>query len=646
MPASRYRQPLPPPPAEASRSGALVVACAVVWLLVAPLTLPTAAGDGIPLVPIELHGALRENRQLAYVEVLNVSAERLELFINVASLSINESVTIVVPLPSAPTSVTGGNTTDTAFRSEREMDRLAKLHEKQTDGWNRLGRKSAESLLVFSVVECFGWMVPSLAYYTWTGSTSFYGGGDDEASYDFDGLSVDVRSVESHTSLEQLYAGLNLTPDASVNETLERYGDFNVAIINTTTQPPIAANDFYRIQNRAPRSLALLEDFVKENASVTVYKSVWSLRYSQMAHISKALLNETGYDNRREMDYWDFETYNLFWDLVAAIYGMSDAEGYLVSFELPLPQHEAYYPLGTSSAWAGSDEIEVIFDVPDKYRVDFNVAADEAFEDGRIYYIFDYSGEQPDNDLSGTIAEADWSDKVQKRRQQVSGTVWERAPVLGPILAFLTIAILWFIPALVVARKVGWDLTGRSTMHLFGLVCLSVIIGFLSPAIGVIFAAMFLKNRIWYVVRPEDKVAIKRLRHEEREIVKKLRREKDWYMFSLSPWRYKHKLNRRKLIMERPKIFKRKIMKEKPGFFETQQFLISCLFLVILCIILITSTFYFEMQNEISFETILDPAAIFFTLYLSVPTIIAIVIIIIELRRNFNIVDKSDDASP
>ena len=53
-----------------------------IMLVILSETLPiNAAGDGIPFVTVEAHAVLRENSQLAYINVLNGSEENLDLFI-------------------------------------------------------------------------------------------------------------------------------------------------------------------------------------------------------------------------------------------------------------------------------------------------------------------------------------------------------------------------------------------------------------------------------------------------------------------------------------------------------------------------------------------------------------------------------------
>ncbi len=89
-----------------------VIIALILVLIQAALVLPLVSADGLPLVEYEVHSTLRENRQLAYIEVNDDGTETINLFLGVTSFSAGENITIVVPLRTLPTYINVENKTD------------------------------------------------------------------------------------------------------------------------------------------------------------------------------------------------------------------------------------------------------------------------------------------------------------------------------------------------------------------------------------------------------------------------------------------------------------------------------------------------------------------------------------------------------
>ena len=83
------------------------------FLMVSMYLLPEAAGDGAPLYPtyqkaeeeVDLYGSTYESRQLASVEVLNSTHQRIDLFLSIFSLDPGNNLTVIVPFRELPLDV-------------------------------------------------------------------------------------------------------------------------------------------------------------------------------------------------------------------------------------------------------------------------------------------------------------------------------------------------------------------------------------------------------------------------------------------------------------------------------------------------------------------------------------------------------------
>ena len=381
----------------------------VILLLLSLTGLPCVEGDGIPITYFDVYATLRENRQLAYIEV-DGDSEKMELFINVISLHPGENLTVIVPLRTVPTSFTAHPTNDVDFRKEHNMDHLINLGKRQNEGFTSVKDEifGDAGVIIGSMVLIGG--VPvflSASALHFSRDNGHY----DERVYEEQGFSVDLVTFHSSPSMNEYFQDVNLSVPDNIWETMERYGNFSIAVINLTTRPPIDEEDYGELLNAAPSAMEEFRKFVENNPRIKVpghppieYFTCYD-DYSELCSLY--------FRFRDELDTWAqrnnvseekrFEMRRNFNILAATTYGYGKMDGYTLSFELPLHGDNAFFPLGTTSSWNGTDVVEVVFECDDEHGIDFNVDPKyEVLEEGRHYYIWNYKGIAPDHDVEGT----------------------------------------------------------------------------------------------------------------------------------------------------------------------------------------------------------------------------------------------------
>jgi len=436
------------------------LALLVVFCLISLMSVPLAASDGGPLFK-EGTLTLRQNRQFADVEV-NDNSQTMKLFVSVASLEPGENLKIVVPLRTRPSNVQCNKTVDEEFLENIEFDLLRGLHEKQTGGLGQLCKEFNSKLGILSLTELVGIF----------GVAEFYsmgmGGVVPTEHYAFEGTSVDIYSIDSAETLENLLQSLNLDISENILSALSNYYNHYVAVINTETKPPIPQYEFETLQAEAPELISTFRSYVGNHPKIVVY-DLWGqqlgygdLELHQMAEsIENSVLRQ----------YFDH--------LVAGTYGLGTSEGFVVSLEMPLDNGKAYFPLGTSPAWGTVSQIKVVFSCPDNKNMNFNREGMDAFHDGKHYYIWEFSDESPSYDLTGEIQDGNvW----EKFTHGFSTWIYDAAPFLSALTILLIFVLAWFLPLLFCVKLLNWGHVGRkiSKLDTFFIsvlgVCLSMAI--------------------------------------------------------------------------------------------------------------------------------------------------------------------------
>lgn len=375
-------------------------------------------GDGIPIVKVDTHAVLRENSQIAYIEVLNDSLEQLELFINVVSLHPGENMTIVVPLRTMPLSMNVTESTDKKFMISHDFEYLKELGRIQNNNAGHIvdTLKSEEGTAMIAFVLMGG---IGLVLTTWSLS---FGGGGWGGDYNTPGFSVELRNFSSQESLEEFYKNLNLSLPDNVEEIMDRYSDYGIALINLTTRPPIPVEDYSNLTAHFPETMENFSRFVKEHPTITVRERVspdgflYGVYDEDLTAIYRDFLKsldhfiKTNHDENVDRQQY-IRNFN---HLVAVTYGYGEMEGYALSLTLPLFQGKAFFPLGTTPAWSGTDRIEVIFQCDDEHTIEMNRDPDyEVIKDGGHYFIYSQRDDIPDYDLEGKYEKSDnaWAQK-------------------------------------------------------------------------------------------------------------------------------------------------------------------------------------------------------------------------------------------
>jgi len=443
------------------------IAAAVPLLFIIASAAPVLA-DGIPsytlgqVEPERFYPSLFESRQLARVEVLNGTHERIDLFLSVYSLTPGDNLTIMVPLRTLPADVSGLPMKETEFRKDYLVDRAEREVVRQDPGeaWARLGGKTGRALqLAFGsmLLTMPGEYIRENVHLVSEGSGSMgkEAGGDDVAvitkpepvqHYEFDGFSIDVFGVGAGPALADYLAQKGLAMPEQGR--LERYDAQYVAVVEGETRPPINATEFDLLLRWAPNTTAhlaqeLRDDPVRDRGEVAGLR--WEMSYEAGEEYTIAHGEDYSRPLRNDIRYF-------MEDLVDAAFGSTDFAGEVLTVVLPLDGGKAFFPLGTSAGWPNEvGDIDVLFSVPKGKDLDIPGSRD-AFIDGRHFYLFQMQSSNPDFDLESKVLAGSEDRAAEASR---AGFLYDSAAGLGGAIAVVLVVLAWVAMALLARRRLG-----------------------------------------------------------------------------------------------------------------------------------------------------------------------------------------------
>ena len=464
------------------------IAAAVPLLFLIASAAPVLA-DGIPsytlgqVEPDRFYPSLFESRQLARVDAVNDTHERISLFLSVYSLDPGDDLTIMVPLRTLPVNVTGTPMRENEFRDTYRLDKAAAevVRQDPDEAWARLREEAtgalescAGSLLMTAPGE---YLRERLQLVTDSDGRKGESLGMDESvvlnpepvsHYEFDGFSIDVYGVGAGPQLEQYLAQRNLAMPSTGD--LQRYNTHYIALVQGRTEPPIQATDFAVLQENAPNTTARLGELLRD-APTRSLDDIEDLKY------------DLGHDAAQEYRY-DHEDgqYSLsvssslrsyMGDLVDAVFGPSDFAGEVLSIVLPLDGGKAFFPLGTSAGWPNKvGAIDILFRVPEGKRLSLPSSRD-AYFDGAHWHLFHMEHANPGFDLESQLLRDDDGRAGEARR---AGFVYDHAGSLGGLLAALIVIVAWFGAAVAARTFLGSKGPTLRSPALWAMLALSVLL--------------------------------------------------------------------------------------------------------------------------------------------------------------------------
>ena len=436
-----------------------VTVLVLVLLTPAVLVLPLASADGVPAVPRNrfedetpevVFRSIFESRQLAMVELVNDTHQRISLFLSVHSLDPGENLSVVVPLRTLPLDVVGEPMGEVEFRKEYNIKQAERevVHQDPTEAWGRVGHYT-RGMCEFALGSLI-WSMPGeyvrqeylVAEGEW-GFFGFFGGmilaGEEGMDplvqhYEFDGFSVDVLAVRSGPTLDDyLTARGYAIPESSV---FDPYTDHYVAVVEAETRPPIDADAFQAILENIPGLVPYLQAAVEADPTRTA---------SELEDLKSGLRSKYHNDWMRSLE-------DDVYELVDAVFGEATFEGEVLSIDLPLDGDRMFFPLGTSGGWPNAiGDIDILFKVPaDKdLRID---DTQDAFFDGHHWYLFSMEDGNPDFDLESRVLPGD---DDHRRERERAGFVYDNAGAISVGLSIAFLLAMFSIVALLVARRRG-----------------------------------------------------------------------------------------------------------------------------------------------------------------------------------------------
>jgi len=414
-----------------------------------------ASGDGMPVTTITVHRSLRENRQIAMVDVGNDGNETISLFISVASLEPGNDVTILVPLRTSPNTVGVARTNDSEFESSHHMGMLFGMDRKAdsaADGALKSYEEAAGSLATLAVI-------PMGMYFMVSGYMAGGGGSPYQTIYVDDCLSASLFSFGNTSSVNETFAQLGVEVPADTQKIIDDYGSYNAAVINVKTRPPIDETNYSSFQRAYPDVLRSFKEFVASHPMIDIsvmgYGNI-DADYFQEEHYGyynlifndeelQVLLSRFSYS---DSDYWQ-----MFQQIILSTYGLAPSEGFALEVNLPLDDGKAFFPLGTSPSWSGQGSVKVAFKTGDGKGLDFTGADGTLVWKGSRYYLFDYGSESPSYDLDAKVVNAGMNEWAADRKNDFAFWVSDNGATIGWVGALATMWSIWLAVSVVFTIK-------------------------------------------------------------------------------------------------------------------------------------------------------------------------------------------------
>ncbi len=457
------------------------------------------AGDGVPAVPNfkfeeddKVFESIFESRQLAQVEKVSDTHQKIHLFLSVYSLEPGDNLSVIVPLRTLPEDITGRPMQETHFREEFRISKAEELVIKQDpdEAWGKVGHHAG--VYCEGAVGSLLWTVPAeyvrqnvVPYEgAWTEGLLMGGMITDSSEgmefeiqhYEFDGFTIDVLAVRSGpTMAEYLELRGYAIPESSV---FDPYVDHYVAIVESRTRPPIDSDAYDALLEHYPELVPRLMDELDRDPSRSE-RELEALK-EELIYTKSIYRN----DSLREPTL----------ELIDAVFGRADFSGELLTIDLPLDDGKIFFPLGTSGGWSNSiGDIDVLFKVDENEDLDIRDSRDAYFE-GHHWYLFQMQNAAPDFDLESEVLSGDPDRKDEAER---AAFVYDNARVIAFGLTLGLVLLLWFGVALfIVWRKdMEWKVLRDKRLWLLlgGALLLSL------P--GVLLLSLLLKPVPWKELR-------------------------------------------------------------------------------------------------------------------------------------------------
>jgi hypothetical protein len=430
-------------------------------------SIPPVEGDGMPAVtivdvddPTKVFGSIFESRQLARVEQVNDTHERISLFLSVYSMEPGSNLTIMVPLRTLPVDVTGKPMKESDFRDEYRLDKAEDevVRQDPDEARDKFWGKTSGA-----VEFCFGSMLLTLPgeylrenvhqssqQYEGrkgeldSGGTSVIIEPEPIQHYEFDGFSIDIFGVGAGPLLKDYLAEKGLVLPEAMD--LESYEDHYIAVVEGRTKPPIDEDDFDLLLRYVPNSTAELIAELKDDPVRNQYE-IEDLKWEFYRKIS----NEFPWSERQDqVDYG--ELLGIKDDLIDALFGSTDFEGEVIDVDLPLDAGKVFFPLGTSAGWPNQvGDIDILFKVPEDKDLSLSDSKDAYFEDSH-WYLFQMEHANPGFDLESSVMKGS---EDRRKEAERAAFYYDNSGVLSALLVVVILLLLWFGLAFALRRYIG-----------------------------------------------------------------------------------------------------------------------------------------------------------------------------------------------
>jgi hypothetical protein len=393
----------------------------------------------------ETYDVVKEQQTFLFIDIHDERSYTIDLFFQMFTLDTSKEVMLVFPLQTIPKSVDGKFIGRKDYRDKFEIDQvLAILHKQDLGESTAKVKNDAKSIItqylggiwhtIFVQPLGIAGMVERIA---------------PVARFEFEVGTLDVYSVESAATLEDLVEQLNITLPEHMEELIEKYGKMYIAVLNVQIPPPIDKSEMVQIVQNVPVTLEEFRTFLRDNPYLKIYHF-----YGDWEYPSGYLT----YNGTR----LDLDRFYSDWQTKAEIEGEIGSLFKKFAFLATIPPENVngtevimdftnnasfYYPGGALGSYK--------YAIPSKmYMIRTPVNLAITMKEGAVEKIITYKDwryyiVKEDSDIFGFIRKALFGDKMEDSIRLGSEWLFDNSGSIAGLLSFLvifasfSIAMLW-----------------------------------------------------------------------------------------------------------------------------------------------------------------------------------------------------------
>lgn len=231
-----------------------------------------ACGCGIAISEEKVFKSLKEAQAYLLINILDKNSYEEVPFFRFTSLDKSHDVKMVFPMSEIPTDVTGKKMKTADFLSLYGIDKAESAA--KTQSITNIILKNSDSMFFllngYTVFKVFS-SITGVGTYNMSAPGMKTIGTDSRispvATFEFEGGKLDLYNVTTKNTLNDFVQTLNLPITGKVEELVQKYKNYFVAVLDLHVESVIPENEIASLQNCMPQGLEKVKKYLKDHAS-------------------------------------------------------------------------------------------------------------------------------------------------------------------------------------------------------------------------------------------------------------------------------------------------------------------------------------------------------------------------------------------